>query len=219
MTRGVFITGTDTGIGKTHAATALIRALVAQGHRVAAMKPVLTGVDEVSDDAALLRAASNVAAPAPIVNPYAFAPAIAPHVAARRAGVEIDLCRIEAAYRTLGDVADIVVIEGAGGALVPLNAHTDMLDIALTLRVPAILVVGVRLGCINHALLSVLAIRARGIALAGWIANTVDPAMEEREASIETLERAIAAPLIARMDWGERDLSPAAVAICATALR
>lgn len=209
MGHGVFITGTDTGVGKTRVASMLLRAMAARGRRVTGMKPVLTGAGDARNDATLLREASNVAASLALINPYAFVPAIAPHVAAQRAGAALELERIEAAYRSLADVSDIVVVEGAGGVLVPLNTRHDMLDIAVRLDLPVILVVGVRLGCINHALLSVLAIRARGLRLAGWIANHIDPAMAEADASIDTLARSIPAALLATIRWGDTALSVA----------
>ena len=165
MARGIFVTGTDTGVGKTFVATALLRALAASGMRVVGMKPVAAGIaagDAVNSDVAALAAAGNVDAALADRNPFAFAPAIAPHIAAARAGVAIGIDRIAAAYASLSRNADVVVIEGAGGALVPIDARHDMLDIAQRLRVPVLLVVGMRLGCINHALLSAAAVSARG---------------------------------------------------------
>ena len=178
MTQGLFVTGTDTGIGKTVAAVALLRAFAASGRRAVGMKPIAAGIEAgtgVNADVAALDAAGNVAAPLADRNPYAFAPAIAPHVAAAQAGVTIDLAAIEAAYRRLAARADAVVVEGAGGPLVPLGPRGDMLDIAKRLALPVVLVVGVRLGCLHHALAAELAIRSRGLELAGWIANRIDP--------------------------------------------
>ncbi|HZQ62982.1 MAG TPA: dethiobiotin synthase [Casimicrobiaceae bacterium] len=218
MTTGVFITATDTGVGKTWFAAALLRMLVAKGRRAVGMKPVMSGADEPRNDVELLREAGNVRVAESIVNPYAFAPAIAPHVAARSAGVAIELDRIEAAYRALCEAAEVVVVEGAGGALVPLNARDDMLDIAMRLRLPVVLVVGVRLGCINHALLSAVAIRSRGLVLAGWVANRVDPAMAESDATLATLDAALPAPRLATLSRGQADLPPLSVAWCATGL-
>jgi dethiobiotin synthetase len=203
--RGIFVTGTDTGVGKTVVAAALLRGFVADGLRAAGMKPVASGIDPgaaVNADVAALAAAANVAVPLADVNPYAFDAPIAPHVAAARAGVAIDLERIAGAYARLAASADIVVVEGAGGALAPLTDREDMLDIASRLALPVVLVVGVRLGCINHALLSALAIGARGLRLAGWVANRIDPAMAEAQASIATLERRLCAPLLAELPWG-----------------
>lgn len=202
--RGVFVTGTDTGVGKTRVAAALLRGLAADGFRVVGMKPVSSGIDAgfaVNADVAALVAASTVAADPADVNPYAFAPAIAPHLAAERAGVAIDLERCAAAFGRLAATADRVVVEGAGGALVPLGPRTDMLHLASRLGLPVLLVVGIRLGCINHALLSALAIRARGLALAGWVANRIDPAMAEADANVADLARRLGAHPVADLPW------------------
>ena len=202
--RGIFVTGTDTGVGKTVVAAALLRGLALDGLRAVGMKPVAAGIEPgqaVNADVALLLAAGNVAAPLPDVNPYTFAPPIAPHIAAAKSGTAIDLERIAAAYRRLAAHADVIVVEGAGGALAPLSQRADMLDIAARLRLPVLLVVGVRLGCLNHALLTALAIRARGLALAGWVANRIDPAMAEADANVATLVRRLPAPLIADLPW------------------
>lgn len=211
--RAVFVTGTDTGVGKTRVAAALMRGLAADGLRVAGMKPVAAGIDAGSPlnaDVATLVAASNVAVDLADVNPYAFAPAIAPHLAAERAGVVIDLERCAAAFGHLAATADRVVVEGAGGALVPLGPHTDMLDLAHRLDVPVLLVVGVRLGCINHALLSALAIRARGLVFAGWVANRIDPAMAEADANVDALARRLGAP-VADLGWSPGPAHEAAI--------
>jgi dethiobiotin synthetase len=202
--RGVFVTGTDTDVGKTFVAVALVRSLVAAGYRVAAMKPVAAGIargESVNADVALLAAAANVAAAPNDANPYAFAPAVAPHIAAERAGVAIDVEHCAAAYRRLAAGADAVVVEGAGGALVPLGPGTDMLDLAAALGLPVLLVVGLRLGCINHALLTALAVRARGLHLAGWIVNRIDPAMAEADANVAALASRLEAPLVADIGW------------------
>ena len=208
MTQGIFITGTDTGVGKTIVACALLRAYVAQGLRAIGMKPVAAGIavgTACNDDVAALDAAGNVAAPDSARNPYAFVPAIAPHLAAREAGVAPELARICAAYGELAAHADRIVVEGAGGALVPLDRHLDMLDVARALGLPVLLVVGLRLGCLNHALLSALAIRARGLALAGWAANPIDPAMARLDANLATLDEHLPAPRIATFRWGRPD--------------
>ncbi len=175
---GVFITGTDTGVGKTTFACALLRQHAASGSSAVGMKPVAAGGGSDNADIRALAAAGNVDAPLSARCPYAFDEAVAPHLAARAAGTTIDLRRIRESYGALSARADHVVVEGAGGALVPLGDRSDMLDIALALDLPVLLVVGVRLGCLNHALLTSLAIRARGLDLAGWIANSIDPHME-----------------------------------------
>ena len=214
--QGIFVAGTDTGVGKTRVATALLRAWAARGLRVAGMKPVAAGAllrnGQLSNaDVEALRAAANVDVPPGSDNPYCFAPAIAPHIAARQAGVSIELARIRAAFEKLAAGADRVVVEGVGGLLVPLNASEDMGHLAQALSLPVVLVVGLRLGCLNHALLTVEAIAARGLALAGWVANAVDPEMEQTKANLAALERRIPAPLTAHLrhgamgdglDWG-----------------
>jgi dethiobiotin synthetase len=201
---GIFVTGTDTGVGKTVAACALLRAHAAQGLRAVGMKPVASGIAAESgcnEDVVALAAAGNVEAPLAARNPYAFAPAIAPHLAARQAGVEIDLARITAAYGELARRADRIVVEGAGGALAPLDDRRDMLDIANAIGLPVLLVVGVRLGCLNHALLSALAIRMRGLLLAGWVANAIDPALPCFDENVATIEDRLAAPRLATLAW------------------
>jgi dethiobiotin synthetase len=208
MTAGIFVTGTDTGVGKTHVAVALLRALATEGARAVGMKPVAAGVAPgaaVNADVAALLAAGNVDAPLADVNPYAFAPAIAPHLAAERAGETIDLERIALAHGRLRARADVVVVEGAGGVLVPLGTRLDMLDIAARLELRVLLVVGVRLGCLNHALLSARAISSRGLPLAGWVANRIDPSMEAADANVAALMERLDAPLVADVAWRSAD--------------
>ncbi|MFI4924067.1 MAG: dethiobiotin synthase [Vicinamibacteria bacterium] len=199
-TSGVFVTGTDTGVGKTVVCVALLRALVAGGVRAVGMKPIAAGFDEalgVNADVAALAAAGNVDAPLADRNPYAFSEPIAPHVAAHREGATIDLERVAQAYARLAARADVVVVEGAGGPLVPIGPRHDMLDIPKRLALPVVLVVGVRLGCLSHALSAELAVRARGLRLAGWIATRVDPAMAQANASVAALRERLPAPLLA----------------------
>lgn len=207
MAHGVFVTGTDTGIGKTHACVAILRGLVAGGRRAVGMKPVAAGIDAgaaVNADVAALLRAGNVDAPLAERNPFAFAAAIAPHVAAAREGRAIDLDSIAHAYARLAERADAIVVEGAGGPLVPLGARIDMLDVAKRLGTPVILVVGVRLGCLSHALAAELAIRSRGLVLAGWIANRIDPDMDAADDSVATLARRLPARLLADLRWNDR---------------
>ena len=188
--RGIFVTGTDTAVGKTFVACALLRALVASGAKAIGMKPVAAGIEAatgVNDDVRALAAAGNVEAPLADRNPYALAEPVAPHLAAAAANVSIDVASIASAYARLATRADAIVVEGAGGALVPLDARRDMLDIAGALRLPVLLVVGMRLGCLNHALLSALALRARGLVLAGWVANEIPPGMRLRDENAETI--------------------------------
>jgi dethiobiotin synthetase len=202
---GLFVTGTDTGVGKTVIAVALLRTLVASGQRAAGMKPVSAGFEaggSVNADVAAMMGAGNVDVPLADRNPYAFVPAIAPHLAAAEAGVGIDLDVIEAAYNRVAARSDVVVVEGAGGVAVPLDARHDMLDIAQRLRLPVLLVVGVRLGCLNHALLSAAAISARGLQLSGWVANCIDPEMRAVAANIDDLGLRLSAPLVAQVAFG-----------------
>ena len=204
MTRGLFITGTDTAVGKTVLGVALLRALVAAGWSAIGMKPVAAGRDEgeaLNADVAALIAAANVAAPLADINPYSFARPIAPHLAAREDGLAIDLDRIGAAYARLARLADAVVVEGAGGVRVPLGSRTEMIDIPARLGLPVVLVVGIRLGCLNHALLSAQALGARGVRVAGWVANRIDPAMGEGDANVATLVELLPAPLVADIGW------------------
>lgn len=199
MAHGVFVTGTDTGVGKTVVAAALLRALGSCGVRAVGMKPVAAGIDAGAQDNAdvvALMQAAGVAAPRELVNPYAFAEAIAPHAAAARVGRTIDLRVLQRAFEALAARADAVVVEGAGGALVPLDRGHDMLDVAAAFALPVVLVVGIRLGCLNHALLSALAIRRRGLTLAAWVATRIDPLMRAAPASVDALRERLAAPCI-----------------------
>ncbi|MFN3543498.1 MAG: dethiobiotin synthase [Thiobacillus sp.] len=200
---GYFVAGTDTGAGKTYVACALIEALKRRGARVAAMKPVAAGVegDGSNEDVRRLVAAANVAADPRDVNPYCFAPPIAPHVAAQRAGVVIALEVIANAFERLCATADVVIVEGAGGLLVPIDDMRGMDSIPQLLDLPVILVVGMRLGCINHALLSAEALRARGLRLVAWVANEIDPLMEAKEENFEALAQRLGAPCLARLPW------------------
>jgi dethiobiotin synthetase len=204
---GIFVTGTDTGVGKTLVACALIRAIAATGKRVVGMKPVATGAQAdargtlINDDVARLMAAGNVDAARTEVNPYCFAPAVAPHIAARAGGVEIEMGKILAAYGKLAALAEFVVVEGVGGFCVPLNAREDTTDLARRFGLPVLLVVGMRLGCLNHALLTAHAIRASGLGLAGWIANRIDPSMALAEENVTALTERLAAPPVGEIEF------------------
>ncbi len=203
-TPGVFLTGTDTGVGKTFVAVALLRALAARGVRAAGMKPVAAGVlpgAACNADVEALAQADGLPLALRDRNPCAFAPAIAPHIAAAEAGSRIDLEVIAAAWQRVRAAADVVVVEGAGGVMVPLDERHDMLDIASRLDLPVLLVVGLRLGCINHALLSAQAVRARGLRLVGWVANELDPAMLRIDANIQSIATRIGVPPLATLRW------------------
>jgi len=204
MSGGWFITGTDTGVGKTLVARLLLEALKRAGHSAAGMKPVASGCHASaaglrSDDALELMQASGVAADYADVNPYALGPACAPHIAARETGVEIRLERILESFRRLQQKSPWVVVEGVGGWMVPLVERLTMADVARALGLPVILVVGLRLGCLNHALLTADAIRRADIPLAGWVANHIDPAMTHAPENIATLAQKIEAPLLAQI--------------------
>lgn len=204
--QGFFVTGTDTAVGKTVVAIALVRGLVAQGLRVAVMKPVASGSQRTqaglrNDDALALLAASNVPASYETVNPYCFEPAISPHIAAEEAQVTIDLAKVRRNFATLARGADRILVEGAGGWLAPIGSQTSIRDLALALELPVIMVVGLRLGCINHALLTKLAIESHGAQFAGWIANSVDPAMARPRENLETLVRLLGGPPLAAVPY------------------
>jgi len=208
MKKACFITGTDTNVGKTLVACALLRAFVEQGEKAVGMKPVAAGCEETSaglrcDDVASLCAAGNVAAPLRLVNPYALISPVAPHLAAAQAGVDIHLETIMDAFRQLQDMADVVVVEGVGGFAVPLNEREDTADLTQRLGLPVILVVGLRLGCLNHALLTVEAIRQRGLRLAGWVANQIESDMPFLRENIVALERRLSAPLLGVLPYHE----------------
>ena len=199
--RSFFVTGTDTGVGKTLVTAALLRALRDSGHRVAGMKPVAAGAiagpeGPANDDALLLQAESSVRHPYALVNPWLLEPAIAPHIAAGEAGVAIDVARIAEAHVQLQRGADVVLAEGAGGFLVPLDASRSMGELPGRLGMDVILVVGLRLGCLNHALLTAEAVAALGLALAGWVGNHIDPGFARMQANLDTLASRIAAPCL-----------------------
>lgn len=201
-----FVTGTDTGVGKTFISSLLVRQFARRGLRSVGMKPVASGCERVdrrlvSEDAAQLLAASNVELPLADINPYAFEPAIAPHIAAQQTGVRIDLHHIQQAFERLQAQVDVVIVEGAGGFYVPLDEQHDMADLAVKLGLPVILVVGMRLGCINHALLTAEAIRQRGLTLTGWVANQVDLGMAMLEENLQTLRQRMPAPYLGWVPW------------------
>ena len=201
MKHGFFIAGTDTGVGKTLISSALIHGFAQRGFAAAGMKPVAAGCRKsegglLSEDVAMLKAAANVTLPLDIVNPYAFEPPLAPHIAAQQVGERMTLANIHAAFLQASARTDVLIVEGVGGFYVPLNETQTMADVAVTLGLPVVLVVGVRLGCLSHALLSVEAIQARGLKLAGWVANCIDPDMRAEAENIDTLKALITAPCL-----------------------
>lgn len=193
-----FVTGTDTGIGKTFVSCALLHGLRARGLRAVGMKPIAAGSDagDSNEDVELLRAASSVQVERSLVNPYLLRQPIAPHLAAADEGIRFSLPAVRDAFDALTNQADAVVVEGCGGFLVPLDDTRDTADLALCLGLPVVLVVGMRLGCLNHALLTQEAIARRGLTLAGWIANRIDPQMLHFDGNLATLKDRIAAPLL-----------------------
>lgn len=215
MSPAYFLTGTDTEIGKTFITCALLHHAAQRGLKAAGIKPVAAGTDAdgVNEDVASIRAASNLALPPEIVNPYCFKAAIAPHIAAAEEGVTIDFAPIAAACEHARQLADLLIVEGVGGFRVPLGVDRDSADLAVALGLPVILVVGLRLGCINHALLTAEAIAARGLTLAGWVANRIDPAMPRQEENIAALAARLGAPLLGSVPH-VADGGPAAAAAC-----
>ena len=200
----LFITGTDTEIGKTRVAAALIRHLAASGFRVAGMKPVASGCENTAaglrnGDALSLMAASNVKLSYEVVNPFAYEPAIAPHIAARAARRPIALETISARARTID--ADYLVVEGVGGWMVPLGDELMLADLARATADEVVIVVGMRLGCINHALLTAAQVTRDGMPLKGWIANHVDPGMQAQSENLQTLQVLMPCPLLGTMRW------------------
>jgi dethiobiotin synthetase len=208
MAKGFFITGTDTECGKSEVTLALMHLLQAQGHRVLGMKPVASGAEPTPDglrngDALRIQQQGSAAVAYDLINPYAFEPPIAPHIAARQAGESIRFQRLRDNYRVLSDQADFVLVEGVGGWKVPLGPEGDVSDLAAFLELPVILVVGMKLGCLNHALLTAEAIVANGPPLAGWVANQAGADMLEMESNLETLTESIDAPCLGFVPFQE----------------
>ncbi|HEY0660171.1 MAG TPA: dethiobiotin synthase [Lysobacter sp.] len=204
--RGIYITGTDTGIGKSVASAALLHALRGRGQRAIGMKPVASGCERTSEgwrneDALLLQAASAPTPEYSAVNPFALPLPLAPELAAADAGVTLSLPPIREAYARLAARAEMVVVEGVGGWAAPLSATLDQLDVVRALELPVVLVVGLRLGCINHARLTARAIAADGVRLAGWIANGIDPGMERQDANFALLQQRLEAPCWGRLPY------------------
>ena len=198
MKKAYFLTGTDTEIGKTFITCALLRRAAQDGHQAAGLKPIAAGTDASgqNEDVEQILAASNLALPRTVVNPYCFAAAIAPHIAAAEEGRSIDFAAIKAACAEAMAAADFLIVEGAGGFRIPLTVDRDSADLAVDLGLPVILVVGMRLGCISHALLTAEAIVGRGLELAGWVANRIDPAMARFDENLATLQGLLPAPLL-----------------------
>ena len=198
MKRGWFVTGTDTGVGKTLVATSLLLAY-RQAGSTAGMKPVASGCERVAGrwenaDAQALLTHSSAQVDYDVVNPYAFEPAVAPHLAAQQCGIEIECATILRCFALLRARADTVIVEGVGGWHVPLGAQLTMAEVAYALALPVILVVGMRLGCLNHALLTQESIQAHGLTLVGWVANEITPNMPLFGENVAALEQRLRAP-------------------------
>ena len=203
---GCFVTGTDTGVGKTLVSAALLCTLARHHARVVGMKPVAAGLVQqggewVAEDALALRAASSVLVPPALDNPVMLPEPLSPHLAAARAGRHVDVAELVVSHCELQRHADVVLVEGAGGWRVPLNDSETLADLAVALALPVVLVVGMRLGCLNHALLTAEAIRGDGLTMAGWVANVIDPTMLCLDENIETLCQRLDAPLLGVVPW------------------
>jgi dethiobiotin synthetase len=208
MSRILFVTGTDTEVGKTWCSVRLVEGLVRTGRHVSVMKPVACGTEPTAEgprngDALALQAAANVPSPYELVNPYCLALPASPHLAAAAEGVTIEVDHLVCCATKLAQQADLLVVEGAGGWLAPISDGGTMADIAVALAAQVIVVVGLRLGCLSHALLTVAAVQASGLGLAGWIANHIDPQFPQAAANVATLERRIAAPLLGVVPYGK----------------
>lgn len=207
MSSAYFLTGTDTEIGKTFITCALLHRARLDGLKAVGLKPIAAGTDAagLNDDVEAIRAASNVELPRQIINPWCFEPAIAPHIAAEEAGVRIEFGPIKASCDAARQQADLVIVEGVGGFCVPLGVDRNTADLAVDLGLPVILVVGMRLGCISHALLTAEAIAARSLKLVGWVANRIDPAMSRFAENLATLQTLLPAPLLGVVPHGPQD--------------
>lgn len=207
MAAKYFISGTDTDVGKTFIASALLAGAKAQGYSTLGMKPIAAGCAETAaglqnEDALKLQQNSSIVLPYQQVNPVVLKPAIAPHIALQEVGRRVNISQLAGFCRgVLMKKADLTLIEGAGGWRVPLNAQETLADLAKELQLPVILVVGLRLGCINHAILTAEAIQRDGVSLAGWVGNTIDPEMPRLNENIETLNAVIPAPCLGIMPY------------------
>jgi dethiobiotin synthetase len=218
---GVFVTGTDTEVGKTWCSVGLVEAMVATGRRVGVMKPVAAGAVATPDgwrneDALALQHAANTGHPYSWINPYCLREPMSPHLAAKIDDVRVDFDVLDNRYSQIAADSDWVLVEGAGGWLAPLTDTLSIADLAARLALPVVMVVGMRLGCLNHAQLTWQSIAARSLPQAGWIANVIDPEVGALEAQLETLTQRLGCPPLARVGWREdgaarRDALAAAV--------
>lgn len=201
-----FVTGTDTGVGKTLITAALLHALAKTGLRVTGMKPIAAGAELIdgelwNEDVAMLAAASNTNLPRELTTPYLLREPAAPHIAAQLEHVSLDMQHLLDCYQQIAQQSDCVIVEGVGGFCVPINDDVDTADLAVQLGLDVVMVVGLRLGCINHALLTAEAIKARGLNLVGWVANQIDVNMSHQQANLQALEQRLSAPLIGVVPW------------------
>jgi dethiobiotin synthetase len=208
VTPGVFVTGTDTEVGKTWCSVGLVEAMVATGCRVGVMKPVAAGALATpdgwrNDDALALQQAANTGHPYEWINPYCLRQPMSPHLAAKIDDVRIEFDHLDSIYRQIAADSGWVLVEGAGGWLAPLTDTQSIADLAARLALPVLMVVGMRLGCLNHAQLTWQAIAARGLPRAGWIANVIDPEIAALEAQLETLTQRLGCAPLARIGWRE----------------
>ena len=199
-----FITGTDTNVGKTWATVALMHAFRQQGKTVIGMKPVASGCNEYhqNEDALLLQQHASITIDYALINPYAYQQAVSPHIAGVDNPVALD--KVRKALCTLQNKADTILVEGVGGWYAPINHYQTVSDMAVYLNLPVIVVVAIRLGCINHARLTYEAIRASGLVCAGWIANCTDSKMLHRDENIATIEKLLHAPLMGTLPYQEQ---------------
>ena len=206
MQRKYFITGTDTEVGKTFVSVALLRALELAGKTTVAMKPVAAGCDDNghNEDALALQEAMTAELPYAQINPVALQTPVSPHIAAEIDGKRVTASRLEGLARGLMlRTEDVLLIEGAGGWFCPLNNKETLADFVKRLEIPVVMVVGMKLGCLNHALLTAQAIRSQGLQLAGWVANCVDPEMQEQQHNIDYLREQLAAPCLGVVPFAE----------------
>jgi dethiobiotin synthetase len=201
MAKGFFITGTDTGVGKTHVAVEIMRSLRQSRKTVVGFKPVASGGEQIdgvlqNEDARALMREASIENDYELINPYCFEPAIAPHIAAQQADVKIKLSKLQRCYQQLERQAEFVIVEGAGGWATPIDQQEGLNDLAVSLSLPVILVVGLRLGCINHALLTEAAVLQSGCEIAAWVANPLTSNFAEQEQNIQTLTERIKAPCL-----------------------
>lgn len=210
--KGLFIAGTDTGVGKTRVTAGLVTAFRSLGLDALAMKPVASGLFKdngryISEDVDAICRASGQDPALPEVNPYAFEDPISPHIAAKKIGVVIDIDKICSHFSSIASKSNLVVVEGAGGWLAPISEQQTMADVARALSLPVVLVVGLRLGCLNHALLTARAIAADGLPLAGWIGNRIDENFAEPESNLDTLAARLGCPPLAVLPFSHSQRS------------